>query len=303
MLLRGLTISALALWLTGAATTAFADEGFIPTSPGAKTFKLGALELSVLRDDGLAIPNDGSVFGLNDKPPAVAKVLGEAGAPTDKIRLDVDALLIRMPSHLVLIDTGFGPAGHGVLRESLAAAGVSPDAITDIFITHSHSDHVGGLVDAQGRAAFPKANIRMSAGEWAYMQNDADARATATAIKAQVRPFAPGKAVLPGITPVALFGHTPGHCGYEIVSQGHTLMDIGDTAHSSIVSLAKPDWRIAWDSDKQEGVKTRRHELQELASRHELMFAPHFPFPGLGHIEKAGEGFRFVPGVPSDKPD
>ncbi|MGH8138178.1 MAG: MBL fold metallo-hydrolase [Steroidobacteraceae bacterium] len=273
----------------------------MPTSPAAKTFQLGALEISVLRDGGLTIPNDGSVFGLNEKPAAVARILSEAGAPTDKIGLDVDALLIRMPGHLVLIDTGLGPAGHGVMRDSLASAGVSPEAITDIFITHSHSDHVGGLVDAQGRAAFPKATIRMSAGEWTYMQNDTDAHAIATVIKGQVRPFEPGKPVLPGITPVALSGHTPGHCGYEISSQGDTLVDIGDTAHSSIVSLAKPAWTITWDSDKQEGVRTRRQELQRLASRHDLMFAPHFPFPGVGRIEQVGDEFRFLPGLPSGK--
>jgi glyoxylase-like metal-dependent hydrolase (beta-lactamase superfamily II) len=289
----------MALWVACAAASAFADEGPVPASPAAKTFKLGALEISVLRDSVLTIPNDGSVFGLNEKSPAVAKVLSEAGAPPEKIRLDVDALLIRMPSHLVLIDTGFGPAAHGALRESLASAGLSPDAITDIFITHSHSDHVGGLVDAQGRAAFPKATVRMSSAEWAYMQKDADSRATAIAIKAQVQAFEPGKSILPGITPIALFGHTPGHCGYEISSQGHTLLDTGDLVHSSIISLARPDWTIAWDSDKQEGAKARHHELQHLADTHELMFAPHFPFPGVGRIEKAGDGFKFLPGVPA----
>jgi glyoxylase-like metal-dependent hydrolase (beta-lactamase superfamily II) len=107
--------------------------------------------------------------------------------------------------------------------------------------------------------------------------------------------FEPGRPVLPGITPLALPGHTPGHVGYEIVSQGRELVDIGDTAHSSIVSLAKPAWTIAWDPDKQAGVATRRQELQPLAASHQMMFAPHFPFPGVGRIEQAGEGFRFQP--------
>jgi glyoxylase-like metal-dependent hydrolase (beta-lactamase superfamily II) len=255
----------------------------------------------VLRDGGLAIPNDGSIFALNAKPSAVATILSDAGAPTDKIRLDIDALLIRISGHLVLVDTGYGPAGHGVLRESLTSAGASPDDITDILITHAHPDHVGGLVDPQGRPVFPKATIRMSVREWAFMKSQADTKAIAAAVSAQVETFEPGRPVLPGITPLALPGHTPGHVGYEIVSQGYELVDIGDIAHSSIVSLARPEWTIAWDSDKQEGVKTRRRELQRLAGSHRLMFAPHFPFPGVGRIEQAGAGFRFRPELPPDK--
>jgi glyoxylase-like metal-dependent hydrolase (beta-lactamase superfamily II) len=279
---------------------AFAQES-VATRPAIKNFKLGALEMSVLRDGGLAIPNDGSIFGLHEDPTVVAKVLTSAGAPSDKIRLDIDALLIRMPGHLVLVDAGYGPAGHGVVRRSLTLAGLSPTDITDILLTHAHPDHAGGLVDAQGRSAFPKALVRMSAKEWIFMQNQADTRAIAEAVKAQVKPFDPGSPVLPGITPVALPGHTLGHVGYEIASQGHEMIDIGDVAHSAIVSLAKPEWTIRWDSNKQEGVNTRRQELQRLSSRNELMFAPHFPFPGVGRIEHADGGFRFQPALPSDK--
>jgi glyoxylase-like metal-dependent hydrolase (beta-lactamase superfamily II) len=299
-LFRRVKTGFLALGFICATSCAFAQE-LVATGPAAKTFGLGALEISVLRDGGLAIPNDGSIFALNAKPSAVAMILSDAGARTDKIRLDIDALLIRMPAHLVLVDTGYGPAGHGVVRESLASAGISSDDITDILITHAHPDHVGGLVDTQGHPVFPKATVRMSTGEWAFMKSEADTKEVAAAVSPQVKTFEPGQPVLPGITPLALPGHTPGHVGYEIVSQGHKLVDIGDIAHSSIVSLARPEWTIKWDSDKQEGVKTRRQKLQQLAASHELMFAPHFTFPGVGRIEQAGTGFRFRPELPPDK--
>jgi glyoxylase-like metal-dependent hydrolase (beta-lactamase superfamily II) len=298
--LNPFTITALAIWFAWGTPSVFAQE-LVPTGPAAKSFMLGAFEISVLRDGGLAIANDASIFALNANPSDVATVLSRAGAPTDKIRLDIDALLIRMPSHLVLVDTGYGPAGHGALRESLSSAGVSPDDITDILITHAHPDHVGGLVDAQGRPVFPKAAIRLSAKEWAFMESEADTKAIVAAVRGQVKTFEPGRPVLPGITPLWLPGHTPGHVGYEIVSQGHELVDIGDLAHSSIVSLAKPAWTIVWDSDKQKSVETRRQELQRLATAHQLIFAPHFPFPGVGRIEQAGEGFRFRPELPSNK--
>jgi glyoxylase-like metal-dependent hydrolase (beta-lactamase superfamily II) len=289
---------ALTLWLSNGAPCTFAQE-LVTTGPAVKNFTFGAFEISVLRDGGLAVPNDGSVFGLNATPAAVATVLRAADAPPDKIRLDIDALLIRMRGHIVLVDSGYGSAGHGVLRESLASAGVSADDVTDVLITHEHPDHVGGLLDAQGRSAFPKATIRMSANEWAFTQSQADTHALVTTIKAQVQTFEPGQPVLPGITPLALYGHTPGHVGYEIASEGQRLLDIGDMFHSSIVSLAKPDWTIAWDTDKTEGIRVRRRELQQLAATHELIFAPHFPFPGLGWIQRTGNGFSFRPQAPS----
>ena len=288
----------LVLCLLAAAPIALSDE--IPqTAPAAKSFRIGKLELWSLRDSALIVPNDGSVFGKNTTPAAVAQVLSAAGAPTDKIPLNVDVLMIRIPGHLVLLDAGWGSAGHSVLRQSLASAGVSPDSITDILITHAHSDHVGGLVDEQGHPLFSKAAVRMSSNEWAFMQSQDDTRTLAAAIKNQVRPFEPGAQLLPGITPIALYGHTPGHVGYEIVSEGHKLLDIGDLAHSSIISLAQPNWTIDYDGDKLQGSQRRRAELQQLATTHELMFAPHFPFPGVGHIERSGEGFRFQPQLPS----
>ena len=272
-----------------------ADE--IPQAvPAAKSFTFGTLQLWSLRDSGIIAPNDGSLFA---NPPAVAKVLGAAGAPTDKISLDVDVLMVRMPGHLVLLDAGWGSEGHAVLRQSLASVGILPAQVTDILITHAHTDHVGGLADEHGRPAFPNASVRMSANEWTYMQSQQDTRALATAIKDQVHTFEPGRELLPGITPIALYGHTPGHVGYEISSHGKKLLDIGDLAHSSIVSLAQPDWPMAYDDDKTQGSRQRHMELQQLATTHELMYAPHFPFPGVGHIELKGDGFRFRPEVPS----
>lgn len=269
--------------------------------PAAKSLKLGELELWVLRDSRLIVSNDGTVFGLNANPAAVATVLNEAGAPTDKIALDVDVLLIKMPDHLVLADAGWGSEGHGVLQQSLKSVGLSPDDITDILITHSHSDHAGGLLDAQGRPAFRKAAIRMSVNEWAFMQSQADTHTLAMAIKAQIRSFEPGRPILLGITPIALYGHTPGHVGYEISSRGQRLLDIGDLAHSSIISLAKPDWPIDYDTDKAEGARQRRLELERLADSHEFIFAPHFPFPGVGLIKRSRDGFEFYPAMPSTR--
>jgi glyoxylase-like metal-dependent hydrolase (beta-lactamase superfamily II) len=286
--------AAAAFW----AVFAIADPlpaGPVTAAPGAWRFRLGALDLTVLRDGGYVSPNDGGDFGSKAGPDAVARLLAEAGLPTDRITLAVDALLVRTPGHLVLIDTGLGPADHGVLPRSLVMAHVSPAEITDVLITHGHSDHVGGLATADGRSAFPMATIRLSAREWAWMRGQAETRKLADVIAPQVRTFEPGRAILPGITPIALYGHTPGHVGYQIVSQERRLEDIGDTAHSSIVSLARPDWIGGIDADPAAGAATRRHELGRLAASRELVFSPHFPFPGVGRIVGRDEGFAWKP--------
>lgn len=265
----------------------------VAVAPSAHRLKLGAFELFALRDAGLEVKNDGSVFGLNAGPAKVGSLLRTNGVSADTIRLDIDALLIKMPGHVVLLDTGFGPGAKGVLLASLRKAGVEPNEVTDVFITHFHPDHIGGLVDAKDRLAFPKATVRMSAIEWASAQKAGGA--TVDAIRGRVKTFSPGKAVLPGITPLAVYGHTPGHVNYSIESKGKRLRDIGDLAHSSIVSLGRPGWTIEFDGDRPAGVQQRRRTLATLARNRETVFAPHFPYPGIGRIVAKGSGYAFRP--------
>jgi glyoxylase-like metal-dependent hydrolase (beta-lactamase superfamily II) len=294
MPIRRLAVAIVLLWALGRPAAAL-DSGPFRAAPAASNFRLGKLELTALRDGGFVTPNDGADFGSTVGPAAVSKLLAAAGLPTDAVRLSVDALLVRMPGHLVLLDTGLGPADHGALPQSLAMAGVSPRQITDVLITHGHFDHVGGLVTADGRSAFPKATIHISAREWAWMRGQAETRALAVAIAPQVSTFEPGRTVLPGITSVALYGHTPGHVGYEITSQGQRLEDIGDSAHSSIISVERPDWTGGMDMDRLMAAASRRRTLEHLASDGELVFAPHFPFPGVGRIQAQADGFVWKP--------
>lgn len=282
--------------LVGVAGVAFGAAA--ETSLGAaEPFSVGAFHAVALRDAAHPVPNDGKIFGLTVGPEAVAEVLRSAGRPTDKIDLSIDALLVRAPGRVYLFDTGLGVPGMSALAASLAAAKTTPDEVTDVLITHSHGDHVGGLVTPDKKRAFPNAKVHMSQAEWAFMQSQPQSKETAAVIAGQVETFEPGRVVVPGVTAVALVGHTPGHTGYEIVSDGARLLDIGDVAHSSVVSLARPEWAMGYDHDKAQGAATRQAELARLAASRELIFAPHFPFPGVGRVVKSGAGYAFVPAL------
>ncbi len=269
-----------------------------PVAAEAKSFTLGRLQLFALRDADNVVDNDARTFGVGHSPAEVAAVLRRAGAPDTRIRLSVDALLVKAPGRLMLFDTGLGPRAHGVLVASLAKAGVQPAEVTDIFITHSHGDHVGGLIAPDGNAAFPHAIVHMSGREWDWMKTQPQNAALVQAIAAQVKPFEPGAEIAPGVRAVALYGHTPGHVGYQIISGGARLLDMGDVAHSFIVSLAEPGWTVEYDTDAEHGRRTREATLAELAHDGELVFGPHMPFPGIGHVVPQGAGYAWKPAIP-----
>jgi glyoxylase-like metal-dependent hydrolase (beta-lactamase superfamily II) len=171
---------------------------------------------------------------------------------------------------------------------------VQPAQVTDVLLTHTHLDHSGDLVAADGRSlVFPNATIRLSAREWAWLEEKEAAKAKVLAPRVQT--FEPGHAVAPGVTPVATYGHTPGHVSIEIESGGQRLVAIGDLAHSSIVSLAQPGWSIRFDANDAEGKAARAAMLARLARSGDLVFSPHFPFPGVGRIVAQGEGYAWEP--------
>jgi glyoxylase-like metal-dependent hydrolase (beta-lactamase superfamily II) len=279
-----------------------------PQAPAAKSgraerLEIGDLEAYALEDGHLVVPNDGKVLGFGRPPSETAEVLAAAGLPRDTIDLDIQCLLVKAGDRVILFDTGMGEASlpaAGHLPRSLALAGVPPGAITDIFISHAHSDHVGGLVTRAGALGFPAATIHLSAPEWAALRADTDKEATrlVAAIAPKVSPFEPGAQVLPIVKAVATHGHTPGHSSYLIAAGTDTLFYLGDLAHHSVISVQRPAWSIQVDADRPAAEAMRQQTLASLATDHTRVFAVHFPFPGVGHIVADGPGLVWKPEPP-----
>jgi glyoxylase-like metal-dependent hydrolase (beta-lactamase superfamily II) len=294
--------------VAAAAPAPAAETQAAPTNGSVKTFSIGQLSAMALRDGGIELPNDNKVFGIGHTPEEVAALLTAAGQPTDKLQLSIQPLLVKATDRVLLFDTGagtnFGP-GAGQLATSLGAAGVDPQSVTDIFISHVHGDHVGGLVNAQGALAFPNATIHISKPEWAYLSGmNADTAksvglsdhvALVNAMKPKVAAFAPGAELVPGtVKALEITGHTPGHSGYTITSGDNSLVYVGDSMHHYIVSVQKPDWACGFDGDAKSSAESRGALLSRLAASGQRVYAVHFPFPGVGKIEKRGEELVWV---------
>ena len=279
---------------------------------GVEAIKIGELSGLALRDGGMELPNDNKVFGLEKTPEDVAAVLGGAGQPTDKLTLSIQPLLVKSADRVLLFDTGagtnFGP-GAGKLGESLAAAGIDANSVTDIFISHVHGDHIGGLVNAQGALAFPNAAIHISKPEWAYLSGMkpeaakelgiADQATLVAAMTPKVNAFEPSADLVPGVVQaVEIRGHTPGHSGYLITSGTDSVLYVGDSMHNYVVSVQKPEWTMAYDGDRKTGAASRAALVAKLAADGQRVFSVHFPFPGIGKIEKQGDKFVWVAETP-----
>jgi glyoxylase-like metal-dependent hydrolase (beta-lactamase superfamily II) len=167
--------------------------------------------------------------------------------------------------------------------------------VTDIFISHSHGDHVSGLLGADGSLAFPNATIHIAANEWAAMQSSSQQAALVAAMTPRVNAFQAGATLVPGtVDAVDIQGHTPGHSGYLITSGAASLLYIGDTMHHSVISVQRPDWTIAFDGDAPLAQESRRAVLTSSAASGQRVYAVHFPFPGLGRFENRGGTFVWL---------
>ena len=207
-------------------------------------------------------------------------------------------------SSLVMVDTGFGlnvPAGRGGGNMPLAldALGVSPQEVDHVVFTHLHPDHILGSLDTAGTPLFENAvhwTLRREIDHW---RAGTDERATGIARVANALDDAgvlnatedPGQ-VVPGVTTVAAYGHSPGHTTVRVSSGDESVLIVGDATFTPI-QLDQPDWNVPFDGDKDQAARTRAELYDSLAASGEPFAAGHYDWPGFGRIAVTPDGRRY----------
>lgn len=249
----------------------------------------------------------------------LSRLLGEMGidiAAWHQWTSSYNCLFVDTGKHKVLIDTGAGSLGPntGKLVPNLASAGVSPEDIDLVVLTHGHPDHIGGNLDAEGKPVFPRARWVMCQDEWSFWTSDQAeqqldkrsgniliniARSKLLPLKGKIDLLREEDDILPGIRPVFTPGHTPGLMALSITSEGQRLLCLSDAVLHPL-HITQPAWHAATDVFPDQVVAGRWKLLSRAALENSLVMAFHFPFPGLGYIRRVNEGWRWQESLIND---
>ena len=279
-------------------------------APGWYRMKLGKFEVTALSDGTVKLPVDQLLS--NVKAATVQQMLARAYLKAP-VETSVNGYLVNTGAKLVLIDTGaaglFGPT-LGKLLANLKASGYQPEQVDEIYITHMHPDHVGGLV-ADGKPVFPNAVVRADTREGGYWLDaanmdkaPADAKGFFQGAMASLNPYvAAGKLkafdgeteLVPGIRAMPARGHTPGHTVYVVESDGHKLVVWGDLMHVAAVQFAMPQVTIAFDVDAKAAAPQRQKHYADAAKKGYFVAVAHVSFPGIGQLRADGKGYTWLP--------
>jgi len=282
-------------------------------SPGWYSARIGRITVTALFD--------GTIPMLVDKEfvaPAPAKLkalLARDGLGTT-VPMPVNAFLIDTGQRIVLVDAGTGALkmfgeGLGRVPTNLRAAGYTPEQIDEIYLTHMHGDHVGGLT-IDGRAVYPNATVRADAREAGHYLSRAK-QAAAGAEKAdfesavamldpyvrsgRFKPFDGSTELVAGVKALPAHGHTPGHTAYVVESDGEKLVLWGDLVHIGAIELPLPSAAMAYEADPAQARASRLGALREAARERTWIAAAHLGFPGIGRIraDARGGGYSWLP--------
>jgi glyoxylase-like metal-dependent hydrolase (beta-lactamase superfamily II) len=279
-------------------------------SPGYFRMMLGDFEVTALSDGTVDLPVDKLL--TNTTPAKVNKALARSFLKAP-VEASVNAYLVNTGSKLVLIDTGaaklFGPT-LGNLLANLKAAGYQPEQVDEVYITHLHADHVGGLMDGD-KMAFPNATVRADRREadfWLSQANmdkaPADAKDFFKGAMASLNPYVKAAKfsafdgnteLVPGIRAVSTRGHTPGHANYIVESKGQKLVLWGDLIHVAAVQFGEPSVTIQFDTDSKAAAVQRKRAYADAVKGGYWVGAAHIAFPGLGHVRTSGKAYEWVP--------
>lgn len=237
--------------------------------PCLPTRQIGDFLVSALSDGTMSASLD-LLSGIETAEAAAIQDNAQIAEPGN---IHINGYLIQGRGRTILVDAGAGGLNNigGQLRESMAAAAISPDDVDTVLLTHAHPDHIGGLLDAEGQPVFQQADLYLHPLEAAYWQDDEQrkranergqrnftlVRRTVDAYARKLQLTGKGE-VTEGILPVWLPGHTPGHTGFRIDSKGKCLLIWGDIVHYPHIQTARPEVSIVFDCDPVQARETRK---------------------------------------------
>ncbi|MGB4115206.1 MAG: MBL fold metallo-hydrolase [Polaromonas sp.] len=279
---------------------------------GFRKQKLGDMEVIALNDGVVRRPL-AAEFVRNAPLADVQALLKSQNLPTEYIDIPFTAFLIVAGNRRTLIDTGFADNGApttGRLMANLNAAGFKADDIDTVILSHYHGDHINGVRNKAGQLVFPKAKIMVPAVEHAFWMDDARMAAATDAMRGafqnvrkvfaglpadQLVQFQAGQEVVPGITSLAAYGHTPGHTLFVAQSKGEKFAYVADITNVPQLFARNPDWAVQFDMNAEQARDVRRKTFEMLVKDKMMAGGFHFPFPAFGRIETLGNGFDFKP--------
>ena len=287
-------------------------------NPGWYRYKVGEFEITVVTDGALSAPL-GDRYVQNVPKADVSAGLAALHYAPDKTTNVFNPIVVNTGSKLVAIDTGAGLGAFtqtkgtlGQFHTNLAAAGIDKSSVDVVLLSHLHGDHINGLLDAENKLAFPKAEVLMPAADIKFWTDDANVSRFQEPVKGQfanvkrvlaalggkVTQYEGSKELVPGITSMPTPGHTPGHTSFMISSGPDRLLHQVDvTAGMGTLFARNPKWHFVFDVDGPLAVQTRHKFYDMVIADKQRIQGYHFPFPAVGYIEKDGAGYRWVPDV------
>jgi glyoxylase-like metal-dependent hydrolase (beta-lactamase superfamily II) len=280
---------------------------------GVYRYKLGDYEIIQLMDGARTFPIPDN-FLVNVSKDQAIKAAAAAYMPDGKVTIPFSPMIVNTGTKLVAIDTGNGLGAYaankgavGQARINMESAGIDPKQIDIVIISHFHLDHIGGLKNADGSPAFPNAEIKVPAVEWAFWKDDANVskanpfnKTLFPNIKKAIdglkfTPYEANKEIAPGITSVFTPGHTPGHMSFVVASDAKKILVQSDVTNIPSMFVRNPNWQAFFDNDPNLTVATR-HKIYDMATAEKMtVVGYHFPYPCVGYVEKDGNAYRLVP--------